>query len=71
MPLDSTTRFSVQDVCEQIGVLAEEAMRFVPPAITNTQFKPALASVAASDADADVRFFAARALEKCDAVPTA
>jgi len=39
MPLDSTTRFSVQDVCEQIGVLAEEAMRFVPPGQAQAIFR--------------------------------
>jgi len=39
MPLDSTTRFSVQDVCEQIDALSEAAMRFVPPGQPQAVFR--------------------------------
>jgi hypothetical protein len=39
MPLDSTTRFSVQDVCEQIAALTEAAMKFVPARQAEATFR--------------------------------
>jgi len=39
MPLDSTTRFSVNDVCTQIEALTEAAVRFVPPGQSEALFR--------------------------------
>ena len=45
--------------------VAEEIVRYCSPSIADTLVKPALAEAAQGDGDADVRFFANKALEHC------
>jgi hypothetical protein len=53
MPLDSTTRFSIQDVCGQIRELAAAAQRFVPPAQAQATFRKWLPREAPAGASND------------------